>query len=484
MARQQEPFANTPSETSSTSSTSSTSDVTVRRAVTVSGATSDPGDDLAPGGPRRDGVPAAADTGSSSTGASAAANAPTPGRPGDSVLQEAEGAEREGLAPKSTDQGSDEPKSADRGSDEPTPGVGPDEAGRADSAAEEDTSASASAASATAAPSAATASSSAEIATSSASAASASAASASSATTGSASAAAVAQARGGGAGSATGEQTPPGGPKKPMLAAAAIIGTILIAVPVVVLLQNDDEPSRPDRIEQAGGTVLDTARSANPGGDYTTESPSPSASPTVKPSNTVKQPPPATSAAPSPSKKTDPKADAKADAKAAAEALRRKANAASSASRVLLKNTTTGLCADVPGFGKGANETRVNQYPCNGTDADNQLWDLVVSDKDGGPKGAALFQIRNSKDSLCLDLPGRGATPGMTRAQQYACDLDNDNQRWWLDPRPDGTYWIRNFVSDGLCLNVKGKADRRNDVPLDLGQCEDTSADDDRWTFA
>ncbi|MFJ5227492.1 RICIN domain-containing protein [Streptomyces sp. NPDC088400] len=479
MARQQEPFANTPSETSSTSSTSSTSDVTVRRAVTVSGATSDPGDDLAPGGPRRDGVPAAADTGSSSTGASAAANAPTPGRPGDSVLQEAEGAEREGLAPKSTDQGSDEPKSADRGSDEPTPGVGPDEAGRADSAAEEDTSASASAASATAAPSAATASSSAEIATSSAS-----AASASSATTGSASAAAVAQARGGGAGSATGEQTPPGGPKKPMLAAAAIIGTILIAVPVVVLLQNDDEPSRPDRIEQAGGTVLDTARSANPGGDYTTESPSPSASPTVKPSNTVKQPPPATSAAPSPSKKTDPKADAKADAKAAAEALRRKANAASSASRVLLKNTTTGLCADVPGFGKGANETRVNQYPCNGTDADNQLWDLVVSDKDGGPKGAALFQIRNSKDSLCLDLPGRGATPGMTRAQQYACDLDNDNQRWWLDPRPDGTYWIRNFVSDGLCLNVKGKADRRNDVPLDLGQCEDTSADDDRWTFA
>ncbi|MFJ1746206.1 RICIN domain-containing protein [Streptomyces sp. NPDC088116] len=458
MARPQDPSANTPSVTSSTS------EVTVRRAVTVSGAAGDPGNDLAPGGPRRGGDPAAADTGSSSEGASAAADAPSPVRSGDSVQREPKTADRESEVSKDEHPKSDGRESDGRESDEPTSRSGAEAAGRADSAAEEASSAPASAASGAAASS------------SGAAASSASSASASSATTGSAADGAVAEARGGGAGSATGGHTPPGGPKKPMLAAAAIIGTILIALPVVMLVRNDDEPTRNDRIDQAGDTVLDTARSQSPQGDYTSESPSPSPSRTVKPSNTVKAPPPA---APSPTKKNTEK-----KGPTAAEVLRQKANAASSASKVLLKNATTGLCADVPGFGKGANETRVNQYPCNGTDADNQLWDLLVSDKDGGPQGAALFQIRNSKDGLCLDLPGRGATPGMTRAQQYACDLDNDNQRWWLDPRPDGTYWIRNFVSDGLCLNVKGKADRRNDVPLDLGRCEDTSADDDRWTFA
>ena len=295
---------------------------------------------------------------------------------------------------------------------------------------------------------------------------------------------AAAEARGGGAASATGEQKPPGGPRKPMLAAAAIIGGILIAVPLVMLVQNDDKPSRTDRIDQAGGTVLDTARSAGPQSDYTTESPSPSASPSVKkPSTIAKAPAPATTAppSPSPSKKKEPKADTK--KLTAAEALRQKANAASSASKVLLKNVTTGLCADVPGFGNGGDETPVNQYPCNGTDADNQLWDLVVSDKSGGPEGAALFRIRNSKDSLCVDLPGRGAVPAMTRAQEYACDPAGDNQLWWLDPRSDGTYWIRNFLSDGLCLSVVGKAVGGNDAPLDLGQCKDTSADDYRWTF-
>jgi hypothetical protein len=77
--------------------------------------------------------------------------------------------------------------------------------------------------------------------------------------------------------------------------------------------------------------------------------------------------------------------------------------------RLLLKNLMTGLCADIPGHGDGDLQGPVQQFTCNGSSRDNQQWDLVVNDKGGGPGGADLFTIRNTKDDHCVDLPGNGA---------------------------------------------------------------------------
>jgi hypothetical protein len=188
---------------------------------------------------------------------------------------------------------------------------------------------------------------------------------------------------------------------------------------------------------------------------------------------------------------TAPKAKAAAKPKAAATPtakkttsaadLRARANAASSASQVLLFNVTTGLCADVPGYGNGTSDGPVNQYDCDGTSGDNQLWDLQVAYKTGGPGGASLFVIVNHKDGLCMDLPNYGAEPAGTQIEEYPCDrTKNDNQLWWLDPRPDGTYWIRDYAS-GLCIDVPGVGTGREDARLEQYGCSTNTKDDFRW---
>lgn len=167
----------------------------------------------------------------------------------------------------------------------------------------------------------------------------------------------------------------------------------------------------------------------------------------------------------------------------AAPSARDRANAASSASKVLIENVTTRLCADVPGYGDGKSDGPVNQYDCNSTDGDNQLWDLQVAYKSGGPQGASLFVIRNHKDGLCMDLPNYGAEPAGTAIEEYPCNRTKaDNQLWWLDPRPDGTYWIRDY-SSGMCIDLAGVGTAREDARLVQDSCYDNPADDFRWRF-
>ncbi|WP_328459710.1 RICIN domain-containing protein [Streptomyces sp. NBC_00448] len=166
-----------------------------------------------------------------------------------------------------------------------------------------------------------------------------------------------------------------------------------------------------------------------------------------------------------------------------AAAARARANAASSASKVLIDNVTTHLCADVPGFGDGTSDGPVNQYDCDGTDGDNQLWDLQVAYRSGGPQGASLFVIRNHKDGLCMDLPNYGAEPAGTKIEEFACNRTKaDNQLWWLDPRPDGTYWLRDY-SSGMCVNVPGVGTGREDARLEQDPCGTNPKDDFRWRF-
>ncbi len=150
------------------------------------------------------------------------------------------------------------------------------------------------------------------------------------------------------------------------------------------------------------------------------------------------------------------------------------------ASSVLLRNTSTKKCADIPGDGEGAKEGRVQQHTCDESPDDNQLWDLEVRYPKLGPGGTPLFQIRNVKDQFCMDLPGSGAQPVHAPVSEFTCDgTTADNQLWWIDEQGDGVYWIRNYASNNKCLDVGGNSPTAEDVRLMLFDC--TNTDDQEW---
>ncbi|MEU8588797.1 RICIN domain-containing protein, partial [Streptomyces sp. NPDC048664] len=154
------------------------------------------------------------------------------------------------------------------------------------------------------------------------------------------------------------------------------------------------------------------------------------------------------------------------------------------ASNVLLRNTTTKKCVDIPGYDQGKINGGVGQFTCDQTTADNQLWNLEVRYPKLGPGGTPLFQIRNVKDQLCLDLPYFGEQPIRTPLSEFTCNgTTADNQLWWLDKQPSGAYWIRNYASDNKCLDVAGYADDGSDAKngnrLTLFDC--SNVDDQEW---
>ncbi|MGW3358529.1 RICIN domain-containing protein, partial [Streptomyces bungoensis] len=150
------------------------------------------------------------------------------------------------------------------------------------------------------------------------------------------------------------------------------------------------------------------------------------------------------------------------------------------ATNVLLFNPTTKKCADLPNYDKGSINGPVREFTCDGTTHDNQLWNLEVKYAKGGPGGRALFQIRNVKDQLCMDLPDHGAQPVRTAVTEFTCDgTTADNQLWWVQKQQDGAYWIRNFASDNKCLDVAGYSVGGNDANLTIFDC--SSTDDQEW---
>lgn len=123
----------------------------------------------------------------------------------------------------------------------------------------------------------------------------------------------------------------------------------------------------------------------------------------------------------------------------------------STVTRLLIKNVMTGQCADVDESGNGVLQNR-----CDKSSGSNQFWDLVITEKKAGPGGADLFIIRNFKDSLCLDPPGREAVPKATELVRGPCrpGTSDDNQMWYLEMKSEKRFWIRSHSSNGLCLDV------------------------------
>ncbi len=209
---------------------------------------------------------------------------------------------------------------------------------------------------------------------------------------------------------------------------------------------------------------------------------------------TASAPASGSAASPSAKKPANPPAEKKVPLPGPSEAAtpkakERKAAAAGGSSdlptvltRVLLQNNTNNTCVDVPGFSNGSADGPVIHAECNGTTADNQLWNVEKKYGSAGPGGVPLFQIRNVKDSLCLDLSQYGARPGATKVQEFPCNgTTADNQLWWLDKQADGKYWIRNFASRSQCLD--SYANDQEDKQLIIWPCAPENSNNHEWSF-
>ncbi|MFF9479319.1 RICIN domain-containing protein [Streptomyces sp. NPDC014733] len=158
---------------------------------------------------------------------------------------------------------------------------------------------------------------------------------------------------------------------------------------------------------------------------------------------------------------------------------------------VLLRNDTTKKCVDLPGDGRGTAGGPVWQYACNPDQSkDNQLWTFQVlrGGKGAGPDGRDLFQIKNVRDGFCLDLKGSDPQGKGAHLIESGCGGERaGNQGWWLERLPgSGMYWIHNYNSGGLCMDVEGYHSRNEDMadrlPLTLFDC--TTDDDQVWGIA
>ncbi|MGW0579930.1 RICIN domain-containing protein [Streptomyces sp. NPDC002920] len=148
---------------------------------------------------------------------------------------------------------------------------------------------------------------------------------------------------------------------------------------------------------------------------------------------------------------------------------------------VMLKSAVTGMCADLGGSAKGKLGAGVFQEYCYRGTVDNQMWDFEKRYEGLGADGADVFQIRNVKDGLCMDLPGTGAVAMRTHVREGTCTgTKADNQLWWLESRGNGQYWIHNKASNGMCLEVWGEDGSGGpDARLGVYPCSPT--DDHEW---
>ncbi|MBD0735985.1 RICIN domain-containing protein [Streptomyces sp. CBMA29] len=229
--------------------------------------------------------------------------------------------------------------------------------------------------------------------------------------------------------------------------------------------QADESDKKQDLAAQQAAAYKNIIRSASP-------------SPTPKPTKTVPKPtkkpvPHTTSPKPPPTPTATP------TTKKTAEAHDPRALTAHNRT-VLIMNAFSGQCADIPYNGPGELGMEVDQFHCDGTDQDNQLWKMTVQVAAGGPGGTDLVQFANAKDGLCMDLPNRGAQPESTPLSEANCTgTTADNQLWWIESAGADTVWIRNYASNHLCLRVKGTDKKAPSARLAIAKCG--ANNDSRW---
>ncbi|KUO09795.1 hydrogenase expression protein [Streptomyces sp. DSM 15324] len=147
---------------------------------------------------------------------------------------------------------------------------------------------------------------------------------------------------------------------------------------------------------------------------------------------------------------------------------------------VLLRLRSVKRCVDVPGAAEPQRGDLVTMNTCDPGSGRNERWNVEVVKAKSGPGDTALFQIRQVKGGLCMDLNGLGAKPAASAVFTYGCNgTTGDNQLWWLDQQDKDTYWIRNFASHGACLDMAGTSVRGNPDRLVIRDCVEGEAQ--RW---
>ncbi|MFC9844419.1 RICIN domain-containing protein [Streptomyces sp. NPDC060223] len=291
------------------------------------------------------------------------------------------------------------------------------------------------------------------------------------------------------------EYEPPAFLKRPLgVGVAGVVAAAVIVVPLVMLGSGSGSGQGQDGQNQAADsstatgttprTPLELTPSYSPSpipSPSPSRSPSPSAStsakpkpkPTPKPKTTAKS-----KATTTPKAKAKAKTEAKSTPKAVAPKSTR--SPAVPTGRVLFKNKKYGFCLDLPGNGSVGVDTRVQDYDCIPT-GDNQDWTLDLVSKGGGTAGADLYLIRNVSSNLCLDLPNYGTVVATTPVSVYHCRPNADNQLWWFDNRPNGTYWVRNQKSGDMCLDVARTSKEAVTAKVTVFECN--ARDDHEWSF-
>ncbi|NGO48458.1 RICIN domain-containing protein [Streptomyces sp. YC419] len=149
---------------------------------------------------------------------------------------------------------------------------------------------------------------------------------------------------------------------------------------------------------------------------------------------------------------------------------------------VLFVNKKYGFCLDLPGTGKVTANPQAHDGFCTPS-TDNQEWLIHPASKGSGTRGADLYLIRNIKSGRCLEPTGQGSAQVTSPVDVAICNasIKEDNQLWWFDKRPNGTYWIRNQKSSDLCLDVARTDQKVKYANATLFGCN--AADDHEWSF-
>ncbi|MGW4985356.1 RICIN domain-containing protein [Streptomyces mirabilis] len=281
------------------------------------------------------------------------------------------------------------------------------------------------------------------------------------------------------------EYQPPGFLKRPLgVGAAGVVTAAVIVVPLIVLGSSSGGEDRNSAADSTKVEAKDKAPSTPlpppPAGSGSRTSPPRPPSASVSASDVPK---------PKKAKKPAAKAEAKKPAAKAEkpEPTRRPETELGSGipdGEVLIKNKKYGFCLDLPGTGKGTFDTPVQDGACHRSSSDNQEWVLEVAAEGGGPLGSDLYLIKNAKSGLCLDLSGYGAVRIPTAVGLFNCNPSNeeDNQLWWLDKRPDDTYWIRNRRNGDTCLDVARSDKKAAHKNITIFGCSEF--DDHEWSFS
>lgn len=229
-------------------------------------------------------------------------------------------------------------------------------------------------------------------------------------------------------------------------------------------------------------TAKDSPTTAAPSIVATTAavSPEPSVSPSAQPSVSVsasahKSAPHATK-----SKKPSPAASTKAAAPSDQPPIKAADVTGESAfGPYFIYNLATTECVDIDGNAAGSIGQAVLQDVCQRVTKDNQEYEFVPHTVDAD--GNQLYWVRNTADSLCLDVPGSGVVDYATHVIEGLC-LDNDNVDYRLKKQlvSQGRQFYRliNAVS-GMCLDVDGVGNAGPATPLTLVACADN--DDHEW---